>query len=127
MTTATYASRVHTPSLAHTAARSIRGWSISTRAALLACGALTLAYGLRTVADAGPSHLHAFVFFAGAAVLVVAIAWSFPFLGALLLASASVATWLFVDATPVNALLATPLFVVACMLLHRWHVERDAA
>lgn len=127
MTTATITSRAQTTSNLRSDALSIRSWLISTRTALLACGALWFAYGLRAVAEAGPYHLYEFVFFTGGIVLVIAIGWMLPFLGAMFLGCASVAAWLIVDATPVNALLALTAFVVACMLLHRWHVERDAA
>ncbi|MBI5364106.1 MAG: hypothetical protein HZA53_13070 [Planctomycetes bacterium] len=109
---------------AHTA--SVRTWLVSTRCAILACAAIWLAYGFRVGADLGPYHMFEVVFFTGAVVLVTGVAWLLPFLGALLCMGASVASWLFLDTTPINALLAVPAFVLACLLLHRWHVERDA-
>lgn len=126
MNTATIAARARATSDLRARTASVRNWLISTRCALLACAASWIAYGLRTAADAGPFHLYQVVFFTGAVLLLVGIAWVVPFLGALLFAGASVAAWLFLDATPDNAWLALPAFVLSCLLLHRWKVERSA-
>lgn len=126
MNTATIAAHAQAQSnlRAHTA--SVRNWLISTRCAILACAAIWLAYGFRVGADLGPYHTFQVVFFAGAVLLVTGVAWLLPFVGALLCMSASIASWLFLDTTPDNAWVALPAFVLACLLLHRWHVERDA-
>lgn len=126
MNTASIAARAHAPSNLRAQTASVRNWLISTRCAILACAALWLAYGFQIAADVGPYHLFEVVFFTGAVVLATGVAWSYSFFGAVVFATAAVAAGTFLDATPDNVWLAAPAFVVACLLLHRWKVERTA-
>lgn len=126
MNTASIAARAEVASSFRARAASVRNWLVSTRCALLACAALWIAYATRVAIDAGPYHLFELVFLVGAVMLVTGIAWYLPFFGAMIFCAASVATWIFLDATPINAWLASPAFVVSCLLLHRWQVERTA-
>lgn len=127
MNTATIAARMEAASSLRAHAASVRNWIVSTRCAVLACAALWIAYGTRVGLDAGPFHLFETVFFTGAVVLAVGIAWFLPFFGAIVFCGASIASWIFLDAAPVNAWLASPAFVVSCLLLHRWKVESSDA
>ncbi len=126
MNSASIAARARAPSTLRAQTASVRNWLISTRCAILACAAVWLAYALRVGAAAGPFHLFEVVFFTGAVILATGIAWSYSFFGAVVFASAAVAAGTFLDTTPDNVLLAAPAFVVACLLLHRWKVERTA-
>lgn len=88
--------------------------------ALLGWSALYVAYALRMVVDAGPQHLHEFVFVLGAITLVAVFAWVMPFAGALMLGSAGTAVWMFLDGTPANAWLAGAAYVAMGMTMYRW-------
>lgn len=91
--------------------------------AVLGWSALYVAYALRMVVDAGPHHLHEFVFVLGAITLALVFAWVMPFAGALMLGSAGTAVWMFLDATPANAWLAGAAYVAMGLTLARWVAE----
>lgn len=126
MNTASITPNAHASSTLPTRTASARSWLISTRAATLACAALWFVYGATAASAAGPYLAYQGVFIAGAVLLVTGLAWVLPFLGAMLCMIASLSAWIFLDTTPDNALLAASAFVLSCLLLHRWHVERDA-
>lgn len=124
MTTASLAPRASTRERARTQVSTARvSLATLSKFAVLGWSALFVAYSTRMVVDAGPHHLFEFVFVLGGLVLVAVAAWLVPYAGALLLGSAGTAVWIFLDATPANALLAGAAYVAMGLTMVRWVSE----